>query len=230
MLAKRKNIYYTYAKVCNKIYKCGTMVRKTKEEAENTRQAIIAAALEVFYQKGYSRTTFDDIAARIGLTKGALYWHFKNKPDLLVELIKEKFYQNRYRLIKMGEEVSTLKEMRDALIYNAEIIKNDPEYRKFLFFVLFQMEWSEGMVGMVGDAIKEIRDFPLVQLREALIRIKKNQEIPENVDVDEIATILLHLWKGALGDEIGRFVQADFPVLIGKSVDLIVYGIQKERS
>lgn len=56
------------------------MVRKTKEEAENTRREILKAALEVFYQKGYSRTTFDEIAARINLTKGAVYWHFKNKP------------------------------------------------------------------------------------------------------------------------------------------------------
>ena len=64
------------------------MVRKTKEEAENTRREILKAALEVFYQKGYSRTTFDEIAARINLTKGAVYWHFKNKPDLLVELMR----------------------------------------------------------------------------------------------------------------------------------------------
>ncbi len=55
------------------------MVRKTKEEAENTRKRIIEAAISVFYEKGVSATSLEDIAAAAGVTRGALYWHFGNK-------------------------------------------------------------------------------------------------------------------------------------------------------
>ncbi len=58
------------------------MVRKTKEDAEITRKQIINAAREVFLSKGVSKTTLEQIATRAGVTRGAVYWHFKNKTEL----------------------------------------------------------------------------------------------------------------------------------------------------
>ncbi|MDQ5887562.1 MAG: TetR family transcriptional regulator [Pseudomonadota bacterium] len=58
------------------------MVRKTKAEAEQTRQQIIDAARAVFAEKGVSRTTIDTIAKAAGVTRGAVYWHFENKEAL----------------------------------------------------------------------------------------------------------------------------------------------------
>jgi TetR/AcrR family acrAB operon transcriptional repressor len=58
------------------------MARKTKEDAELTRERIIDAAREAFLARGVSRTTMEHIAAQAGLTRGAVYWHFKNKTDL----------------------------------------------------------------------------------------------------------------------------------------------------
>ena len=52
------------------------MARRTKEEAERTRTRILASALSLFAKKGYEHTTFTDIAARLKMTKGAVYWHF----------------------------------------------------------------------------------------------------------------------------------------------------------
>lgn len=202
------------------------MVRKTKEEAENTRREILKAALEVFYQKGYSRTTFDEIAARINLTKGAVYWHFKNKPDLLVEIIKEHFFQKQ----RTSYNVNTWDELKNAMVESAKIIHNDPEYRKFLFFVMFQMEWSEAMVSKVGESICGIRDYPLLQLKEALTNIQKSAQLETDANIEELALVILHLWKGALGDEIGKFSNHNFPDMIAKSMDLIIAGVKKERS
>lgn len=58
------------------------MVRKTKEDAEVTRQRIICAARQAFLEKGVSRTSMEQIASKAGVTRGAIYWHFKNKTDL----------------------------------------------------------------------------------------------------------------------------------------------------
>lgn len=58
------------------------MVRRTKEEAEQTRLAIIAAARTVFQMRGVSRTTMEHIAAAAEVTRGAIYWHFANKQEL----------------------------------------------------------------------------------------------------------------------------------------------------
>ncbi|WP_272942305.1 TetR family transcriptional regulator [Kingella kingae] len=54
-------------------------MRKTKEEAQKTRQHLLNAALEVFWRKGVTQASLHEIAVEAGVTRGALYWHFKNK-------------------------------------------------------------------------------------------------------------------------------------------------------
>ncbi|MEQ1488009.1 MAG: TetR family transcriptional regulator [Methylotenera sp.] len=58
------------------------MVRKTKENAELTRQGIINAARTVFLTRGVSKSTLEHIAAQAQVTRGAVYWHFKNKAEI----------------------------------------------------------------------------------------------------------------------------------------------------
>ena len=58
-------------------------------EAEKTRTRILVSALSLFVKKGYDRTTFTDIAARLKMTKGAVYWHFETKEKLLMALVDE---------------------------------------------------------------------------------------------------------------------------------------------
>lgn len=56
---------------------------KTPRRVRLTQKAIVAAAAELFARKGFGATSLDDIAERLGATKGALYYHIKNKEDIL---------------------------------------------------------------------------------------------------------------------------------------------------
>ncbi|HJT51233.1 MAG TPA: TetR family transcriptional regulator [Nitrosospira sp.] len=67
------------------------MVRKTKENAELTRQHIIDAARRVFLRRGVSRSTMEHIASDAGVTRGAIYWHFANKLDLIQAMREQVF-------------------------------------------------------------------------------------------------------------------------------------------
>ena len=67
------------------------MVRKTKDEAQLTRQHIIDAAREVFLTRGVNRATMQDIARQAGVTRGAVYWHFSNKTDLFHAMREQVF-------------------------------------------------------------------------------------------------------------------------------------------
>lgn len=58
------------------------MARATKEEAQETRSRILDAAEEVFYARGLAQTSLADVAVAADVTRGAIYWHFKNKGDL----------------------------------------------------------------------------------------------------------------------------------------------------
>lgn len=62
------------------------MARRTKAEAEETRQKILDAAERLFFIDGVARTSLEQIATEAGVTRGAIYWHFKNKLELFEAL------------------------------------------------------------------------------------------------------------------------------------------------
>ena len=59
------------------------MVRKTKEDTEQTYALLLDAAETVFTLKGVAASTLNDIAVEAGMTRGAIYWHFKDKGELV---------------------------------------------------------------------------------------------------------------------------------------------------
>jgi len=64
-----------------------------------TKAQILQSALMCFSEKGFHQTTMDDIVTHSGLSKGALYWHFKSKKDLFIALVE-------WFMLQFGEEVS----------------------------------------------------------------------------------------------------------------------------
>jgi TetR/AcrR family acrAB operon transcriptional repressor len=79
-MAGRRSALREYG--CYLFNRTHTMVRRTKEEALATRDRILDTAERVFSEKGVSRSSLADIAAAAGLTRGAIYWHFRNKADM----------------------------------------------------------------------------------------------------------------------------------------------------
>src|SRR5512147_419572 len=71
------------------MYNTGESMRRTKEEAEITRQNLLATALQVFSRKGYAETRLEDIAAEAQVTRGAIYHHFGSKADLYNAMVTE---------------------------------------------------------------------------------------------------------------------------------------------
>jgi TetR/AcrR family transcriptional regulator, acrAB operon repressor len=63
------------------------MVRKTKAEAQTTRLQLLDAAEQVFLAQGVARTSLQQVAEAAGLTRGAVYWHFKDKADLFTAMM-----------------------------------------------------------------------------------------------------------------------------------------------
>lgn len=64
------------------------MVRRTREDAQVTREAILDAAQRMFLARGVSRTGLEHIAREAGVTRGAIYWHFKDKSDLFLAMLE----------------------------------------------------------------------------------------------------------------------------------------------
>lgn len=78
------------------------------EKANATKDKIIQAAIAEFYRHGVGATTLNHIAQTANVTRGAIYWHFKNKKAIFDEI-------NRLMIEKMGEiEIRTIQQTADV--------------------------------------------------------------------------------------------------------------------
>lgn len=91
-------------------------MRRTKEEAEKTRQDIFEAGLRVFSEKGFAAATMSDVAREAGTTRGAIYWHFKSKEDFFKEILDRLSEQYRGMMAEANEsELPFLEILREAI-------------------------------------------------------------------------------------------------------------------
>ena len=219
---------YTYSNVC--LFKRTFILRKTKEEAQETRQAILQSALDMFYEKGYSKTTFDEIAKRIGYTKGAVYWHFRNKPDVVTALINN-YIENQEKYVQSKlPEIKSLEDILTYYIYISEYITGSENTRKLAFFMLCQMEWSETLITKVKLGVDTNKQNLLNKINNALTFLQKSGEISDNVNIEHLTYIITGVWSGLLADYLSHRCPLDLKVMIRESFGLIFKGLIRERA
>ena len=83
------------------------------QDARNTRQKIIDAAVDFFYEYGYQKASLRNIADQVGLTKAAVYHHFRSKEEILYTVIEtytnELIFALESSLSKFGDPVESLR-------------------------------------------------------------------------------------------------------------------------
>ncbi|MFM9861391.1 TetR family transcriptional regulator [Pseudoxanthobacter sp. M-2] len=114
------------------------MVRRTKEDAARTRTAILDAAETLFFDQGVGRTSLDEIGARAGVTRGAVYWHFKSKGELIGALFErirlpQEDMVERAVAERHPDPLSVIEAATRGAI---ELIGTDPQRRR-VFAILF---------------------------------------------------------------------------------------------
>src|SRR5580692_1087221 len=84
-------------------------------EVLSTRERILDAALDLFIEKGYDKTSLREIAEQLGFTKAALYYHFESKGDILMALHLRLHDFGRDALNQLGDEAATPERWNDLL-------------------------------------------------------------------------------------------------------------------
>lgn len=108
---------------------------------ENSREAILRAAMELFGRKGYAGTSTREICEAAGITKPVLYYYFRDKEQLYRELMIGTFDFSRQNLVRASRPRGSL---RDRLItmVNEEFrcARENPEQIRFLLRMVFSPE------------------------------------------------------------------------------------------
>jgi len=122
------------------------MARKTKEEAERTYHLLLDAAIDEFMERGVAHTTLLQIATRAGLTRGAIYWHFKNKDELIMALWHHKTGADHDMFCKEMRELKPeqgAEHFRMLMTMMVAQLGQDPRMRQTLHIISTVMEYSD---------------------------------------------------------------------------------------
>ena len=120
-------------------------MRRTKEQAEQTRIAILAAAEQLFMQQGVAHCSLEQIARAAGVTRGAVYWHFQNKAHLFHEMLN----QVRLPPEQMTERLcactagDSLLALRELCVEAIENLARDEQRRRIFTVLLHRCEFTE---------------------------------------------------------------------------------------
>lgn len=92
---------------------------KQEEKSMLSREKILNAAGEVFAQKGFDAATMQDITEKSGLSKGAIYHHFKSKEEIMQALGDRMFFENNpFEEVSKRTDLNGLQKIRELLKIN----------------------------------------------------------------------------------------------------------------
>jgi AcrR family transcriptional regulator len=202
-------------------------VRRTKEEAEETRTAIIEASLRLFATKGYSRTRLEDVAKEADISRGAIYWHFENKPSLYCASILEATSSYRQRLLEiLASELPPLAKIRSLMVAWLTALEEDEAYRAVIEMTLTRTEFDEELQAGVGEWLTFVE-----QLEKAIVDLVREGiergEIRADTDAALAGLALISYLNGI--EETWFLQQYRFPVrdMAESFVEFIIGGIVK---
>jgi TetR/AcrR family transcriptional regulator, acrAB operon repressor len=166
------------------------MVRRTKADAEATRHSLLDAAEHLFQARGVSHTSLNDIANAAGTTRGAIYWHFKDKADLFNAMMERVTLPLEETLACVGARAAVLDdpllELRASLLGALHKTATDDQTRRVFEVATHQVEYNDEMHA-VRDRHLRVRNECMDRTAQGLQAAALKQSVKLSMPVQSAA-------------------------------------------
>lgn len=178
------------------------MVRRTKEEALETRNRILDAAEAVFQNKGVSHASLADIAAEAGVTRGAIYWHFQDKAalfDAMIQRVVAPLEEQLQEEREYGDDSDPAAWLRETALTVLGRIATDQR-----FFRVIEIAWHKceyvGEMAQIRSKCMEAGDRHVNMMEGAFRKMAARGELKENLTPRQAAIGLVGLIDGLISN------------------------------
>ena len=192
----------------------------------STKEQIVSKSIRLFLDKGYNATTIKDITDAVSITKGAFYWHFKSKDELLetiVNLYETTFTDSVIREVR-GVKGTFLTKMKYIHKWITEFAYQHRELCVGFLAILTEMVGS-------GTAIEEKTRKIYVKylefLRGIILLGKKEGCIRDDLDVNIVANVINAIHNGSLLEWHINYNEIDSVLFARTYRDISLFGIVK---
>lgn len=158
------------------------MVRKIKGESQATYDALLDAAEKEFSARGVTRTTLNDVACAAGVTRGAIYWHFKDKGALFKAMCDRVFLPMQALLHEVSAAPSKdpVAALRQLMLHMLMQVASDTRQRTVFDIMFHRCEKSDDMTFLVHE--REKRGECLARLELLLHEAVTQKILPPTTD------------------------------------------------
>jgi TetR/AcrR family acrAB operon transcriptional repressor len=203
------------------------MVRRTKEDAAITREQLLDAAETVFRQRGVARSSLAEVAAAAGVTRGAVYWHFRDKADLCSAMCERALLPLETSLRDAGtaEHDDPMNVLRELALAALTRLATDPRSQAVFEVMLHESAESAEMAAIAERKHRERRQC-LVHIERVVQQAIACGQLPEDTDASLAARALHACIGGIMQDWVLDPAAYDLAACAAGLVDAIVAGLR----
>lgn len=192
------------------------MARKTREEAERTRQSIIEAAGVVFCRDGLHGARLEDVAREAGISRGAVYWHFRDKEELLQALLREQ----PLPIERPPVSGIDLAQSWELLYRDLLATLSDDDLRQLPEILLHKSERTAA-AAPVQERLAAAQERLGRHLRHALLQAVESGELARELDIEAAGELLRTCITGLLFECLQQ--PANLPERIAITLDSLLH-------
>lgn len=216
--------------LCHKI-SCGELINMTTDKSNNpikpvrrpiqsrgisTKEKILQAALELFCEKGFYKTTTNEIAQRAKVSIGSLYSYFEDKDTIILEILER--YHNKFE-IAVGEALNNNELLEtDVRAWLNSLIENLIRVHEETKELNRELNVLSYYNPRIAEILWENKLKTMTAAMEYIIRFKKNPEIN---DVDATATVAFDMISATVDRIVFEKNEIDRKRLINAATDII---------
>ncbi|WP_460062759.1 TetR/AcrR family transcriptional regulator [Streptomyces sp. YKOK-I1] len=175
--------------------------RRKRANGVESRQRILDATIEIAGERGYEGTSIAAVSAKCGLPASSIYWHFKDKDDLIAAVIERSFETWLAAVVLPGEEAGTPQERIALMAANvAKSLVDAPDFLRLGLMLALERRPTEPRGRTVFLQVREIAGRKIAEVVGTLV--------PE-LDEEAVRTLTTYAVAGADGLFIQREIHGD---------------------
>lgn len=177
------------------------MARRTKEEAAITREQLLDAAERVFRERGVAASSLAEVASAAGVTRGAVYWHFRDKADLFAAMCERATLPLETMLDAAGTTLhgDPLGKLRELALTALVRLARDPRSQA-VFEVMFHKCEQTAELAPIAERKQRERRRCLTQVERVLQQAVQAGQLPADTNT-ALATQALHSYIAGIMHE-----------------------------
>ncbi|MEJ5018428.1 TetR family transcriptional regulator [Ochrobactrum vermis] len=206
-------------------------MRRTKAEAAETREAILVAAEQVFLERGVNQSTLMEIACHAGVTRGAVYFHFHDKLEIVRTIIgSARFPQEEIMLQAAAvNHPNPMHVLEQSIIQALQLFSSD-ERQQNIFTIINQRCEFVGEMAPLEERLREARANALSLFAGLLDVAARRGELSKEWTADTAAPVLLSILSGLLNEWLRGDRDYDLVTYGGKAISILIRSMRNQAT